>query len=256
MDNEIKFLNRTPLSSQNIYNMLMFRDTPEGNYTGNAETQLQSGFKILSLVVRIGLDIYTFLLMTRMWNAPDLIKQLYMIALTAVAVLIVDRLVSLYLKAMLKRIRKNDSSAPKKGSLFMIIDKKPVRIRFDNVAHKNRQLVELMKKRVDPDIPRPDESECLFEFSEDSFTMRNSKTAQEDVILYKDITRLCVTEDYVFFDFLMKSDKKRALAKPGAAVMERSGFTVGTDGDFCFFMREKLGEKYTESNYQSLQYMQ
>lgn len=255
MDNEVKFSNRTPLSSQNIYNMLMFRDTPEGNYTGNAETQFQSGFKKLAFVIRIGLDIYTFLLMTKMWNTSEIAKKLFMIFLTAAAVFVVDRLVNLYFKAMLKRINRNDGSAPKKGSLFMIIDKKPVHIKFDNVTHKNRQLVELMKSSEDPDLPRPDKSDELFEFSENSFTVKNSKTDKADTVLYKDITGLCITADYVFIDYPQKPGKKHFISRSVTAIMERSKFTVGTDEDFRGFMKEKLGEKYAESNYQSLQYM-
>lgn len=255
MDNEIKFSNCTPLSSQNIYNMLMFHDTPEGNYTGNAETQFQSGFKKLAFVIRIGLDIYTFFLMTRLWNTAHFSEFLMILAATAAAVFIVDRLVCLYFKFMKKHIHKIDSGAPKKGSLFMIIDKKPVHIKFDNIAHKNRQLVELMKSREDPDIPRPDESEELFEFSENFFTVKSSKTDKADTVLYKDITRLCITADYVFIDYPQKTEKKHFIAKSVTAIMERSKFTIGTDENFREFMKEKLGEKYAESNYQSLQYM-
>lgn len=255
MDNKIKFSNRTPLSSQNIYNMLMFHDTPEGNYTGNAETQFQSGFKKLAFVIRIGLDIYTFFLMTRLWNTAHFSEFLMIFAATVLAVFIVDRLACLYFKFMKKHVQKIDSGAPKKGSLFMIIDKKPVHIKFDNVTHKNRQLVELMKSCEDPDIPRPDESEELFEFSENSFTVKNSKTDKADTVLYKDITRLCITANYCFIDFIRKSEKRSLISKPVTAIMERSKFTVGTDEDFRVFMKEKLGEKYAESNYQSLQYM-
>lgn len=249
-----RFVNTTPISSENIFNRLMFFDTLNAEYTGNVKTKGKYVYSGLQKFIRA------------LFVAPMLVPLCWIVindthfgteflegaVLTFVIVFLWDKLVCLcirlysrFLSAVLrKNLNPELKRVRKQNSLIIFIGIKPKRIKYKNLYDKNRQITELYRKCDDTKFCGPDSVSVTFEFTDNGFMYRTDNGERNITLDYSQIKAAYETPDYIFL-----CGRKTVLT------LEKNKFTVGTAEEFGKFLSEKLGEKrYNSCEHQRLVY--